>query len=70
MVSEQTSSGMPRFKRGDRVIVIGPLSHPNHNKVGMVAEIIGATASVPRYLVRFDDDSRATFFSFELDLAD
>jgi hypothetical protein len=61
---------MPRFQRGDKVLVIGPLSHAQYNHIGIVAEIIGATASVPRYLVRFDDDSRATFFSFELSLAD
>jgi len=56
-----------RFNVGDRVAVTGPGVH--RGKQGSIIQVLDHRGDfVYRYQVRFDDETLATFFGFELDL--
>ncbi|HEY2382678.1 MAG TPA: DUF1918 domain-containing protein [Terriglobia bacterium] len=54
----------PKFKAGDRVVVVGPGVH--RERRGIVAEVRHSGDYVYRYRVRFADGASEQFFGFEL----
>lgn len=57
---------MPRFKVGDHVVVLNPVS--DRGKLGVVIHVSEHAGDfVHRYSVKFDDGSSKRYFGFELD---
>ena len=55
----------PKFKAGDRVVVIGPGVH--RERRGIISEVLRHAGDyVYRYRVRFSDGASEQFFGFEL----
>ena len=58
---------MPRFKPGDRVQLIGDISHFYNSVIGVVLDCGGSSSSVLKtYLVRLADKTVDMFFDFQL----
>lgn len=55
----------PKFKAGDRVVVVGPGAY--RERRGVIAEVLRHSGDyVYRYRVRFTDGGNQQFFGFEL----
>lgn len=58
-------SDQPKFKAGDRVVVVGPGVH--RERRGIISEVLPHSGDyVYRYRVRFPDGATEQFFGFEL----
>ena len=66
--SQLPYSRTPRFKVGDRILVVGPSDHKGQS--GVVVQVIAHSGDfVHRYDVEFQDGSISRYFGFELELA-
>jgi hypothetical protein len=69
-MSSPPQKRQPRFKVGDRIVVVGP-GNAKRGERGVVVEILEPfEVSVYRFVVQFGDGTTDRFFSFDLQPAD